>query len=184
MSVCRFCIFTILWSWHHLNDFSALAIWHHRNVTLMHFHYQASSTWLYYSAAVVQGGALCVKIGFYTMEGLCTKHLSFSLLAKNLKKRSFEARSLHILGLSWDKFLILCSTPYLANAFVKLEVEHRIRISKLKDQNHLQMYRGHAGIFSLGNQDPCNSVIMDISKIFLSQKGSISSSKFELFLPV
>ena len=28
-----------------------------------------------------------------TMEGLCTKHLSFSLLAKNLKKRSFEARS-------------------------------------------------------------------------------------------
>ena len=119
-----------------------------------------------------------------TMEGLCTKHLSFSLLAKNLKKRSFEARSLHILGLSWDKFLILCSTPYLANAFVKLEVEHRIRISKLKDQNHLQMYRGHAGIFSLGNQDPCNSVIMDISKIFLSQKGSISSSKFELFLPV
>ena len=27
------------------------------------------------------------------MEGLCTKHLSFSLLAKNLKKRSFEARS-------------------------------------------------------------------------------------------
>ena len=109
---------------------------------------------------------------------------SFWLLAKNLKKRSFEARSLHILGLSWDKFLILCSTPYLANAFVKLEVEHRIRISKLKDQNHLQMYRGHAGIFPLGNQDPCNSVIMDISKIFLSQKGSISSSKFELFLPV
>ena len=118
------------------------------------------------------------------MEGLCTKHLSFSLLAKNLKKRSFEARSLHILSISWDKFLILCSTPYLANAFVKLEVEHRIRISKLKDQNHLQMYRGHAGIFSLGNQDPCNSVIMDISKIFLSQKGSISSLKFELFLPV
>ena len=92
---------------------------------------------------------------------------SFWLLAKNLKKRNFEARSLHILGLSWDKFLILCSTPYLANAFVKLEVEHRIRISKLKDQNHLQMYRGHAGIFSLGNQDPCNSVIMDISKILL-----------------
>jgi hypothetical protein len=91
---------------------------------------------------------------------------------------------IHIFGISWDKFLILCSTPYLANAFVKLEVEHRIRISKLKDQNHLQMYRGHAGIFSLGNQDPCNSVIMDISKIFLSQKGSISSSKFELFLPV
>ena len=81
-------------------------------------------------------------------------------------------------------FFILCSTPYLASAFVKLEVEHRIRISKLKDHNHLQMYRGHAGIFSLGNQDPCNSVIMDISKIFLSQKGSISSSKFELFLPV
>ena len=50
-----------------------------------------------------------------TMEGLCTKHLSFSLLAKNLKKRSFEARSLHILGLSWDKFLILCSTPLLVN---------------------------------------------------------------------
>ena len=73
----------------------------------------------------------------------------------------------------------MCSTPYLASAFVKLEVDYRI-----KDQNHLQMYRGHAGIFSLGNQDPCNSVIMDISKIFLSQKGSISSSKFELFLPV
>ena len=29
----------------------------------------------------------------HTMEGLCTKHLSFSLLAKNFKKRSFEARS-------------------------------------------------------------------------------------------
>ena len=55
MCVCSFCIFTISWSWHHLNDFSALAIWHHRNVTLMHFHYQASSTWLYYSAAVVYG---------------------------------------------------------------------------------------------------------------------------------
>ena len=108
---------------------------------------------------------------------------SFWLLAKNLKKRSFEARS-DTHSWSWDTFLILCSTPYLANAFVKLEVEHRIRISKLKDQNHLQMYRGHAGIFPLGNQDPCNSVIMDISKIFLSQKGSISSSKFELFLPV
>ena len=120
------------------------------------------------------------KVSYFTMED----DNSFWLLAKNLKKRSFEARSLHILSISWDKFLILCSTPYLANAFVKLEVEHRIRISKLKDQNHLQMYRGHAGIFSLGNQDPCNSVIMDISKIFLSQKGSISSSKFELFLPV
>ena len=120
------------------------------------------------------------KYGVLTMED----DNSFWLLAKNLKKRSFEARSLHILSISWDKFLILCSTPYLANAFVKLEVEHRIRISKLKDQNHLQMYRGHAGIFPLGNQDPCNSVIMDISKIFLSQKGSISSSKFELFLPV
>ena len=81
------------------------------------------------------------------MEGLCTKHLSFSLLAKNLKKRSFEARSdkhsCYILG----KNFILCSTPCLASAFVKLEVEHRIRISKFKDQNHLQMYRGHAGIF-------------------------------------
>ena len=53
--VCSFCIF-ILRSWHHLNDFSALAIWHHRNVTLMHFHYQASTTWLYYSAAVVREG--------------------------------------------------------------------------------------------------------------------------------
>ena len=32
--------------------------------------------------------------------------------------------------------------------------------------------------FFLGNQDPCNSVILDISKIFLPQKVSISSSKF------
>ena len=117
------------------------------------------------------------------MEESFTKHLQFSLLAKNLKKQSFKARSekhsWNILG-----FFYLVLHPLMASAFVKLEVEHRIRISKLKDQNHLQMYRGHAGIFSLGNQDPCNSVIMDISKIFLSQKGSISSSKFELFLPV
>jgi hypothetical protein len=59
-----------------------------------------------------------------------------------------------------------------------------ILILELADPYPVQMYRGHAGIFSLGNQDPCNSVIMDISKIFLSQKGFISSSKFELFLPV
>jgi hypothetical protein len=89
---------------------------------------------------------------------------------------------INILGISWD-FFILCSTPYLASAFVKLEMEHRIRISKLKAQNHLQMYRGHARIF-LGDQDPSNLVFLDISKIILSQKGSISSSKFEFFLPV
>ena len=82
-----------------------------------------------------------LKIVIYTMEGLCTKHLSFSLLAKNLKKRSFEARSdkhsCYILGY----FYPVLHPPCLASAFVKLEVEHRIRISKFKDQNHLQMYR-------------------------------------------
>ena len=34
-----------------------------------------------------------IRTDSHTMEGLCTKHLSFSLLAKNFKKRSFEARS-------------------------------------------------------------------------------------------
>ena len=109
--------------------------------------------------------------------------IHFRYWPKTLKNEVLKRDPINILELSWDIF-ILCSTPYLASAFVKLEVEHRIRISKLKDHNHLQMYRGHAGIFSLGNQDPCNSVIMDISKNFLSQKVSISSSKFELFLPV
>ena len=54
------------------------------------------------------------------MEGLCTKHLSFSLLAKNLKKRSFEARSLHILGISWGKISYPVLHPLLGKCFCQL----------------------------------------------------------------
>ena len=46
---------------------------------------------------------ICKKFIFhYTMEESFTKHLSFSLLAKNFKKQSFEARSSNHSGIFWS----------------------------------------------------------------------------------
>ena len=46
-----------------------------------------------------QHGYLLGKETVRTMEESFTKHLPFSLLAKNLKKQSFEARSLNHSGI-------------------------------------------------------------------------------------
>ena len=114
------------------------------------------------------------------MEGLFTKHLPFSLLAKNLKKRSFEARSINN---SWQ--ILGFFDPVLRPpAWQVLLSSWRWSTGSGSGSESSADVQGACRQFFLGNQDPCNSVILDISRIFLSQSGSISSSKFENFLPV
>ena len=92
---------------------------------------------------------------------------SFSLLAKNLKKRRFEARSdKHswiILGFFYHVFY-----PLLGKCFCQVGAQDKDQQARIRII--CRCTGGMQGFF-LGNQDPCNSVTLDISKKkFLSKR--------------
>ena len=72
----------------------------------------------------------------YTKYATMEDHCSFSLLAKNLKKRSFEVRSLNHFGIFYPDPILLAE---LFNSLLLplLGKEHRIRIKKF--ENHLRI---------------------------------------------